>query len=71
MMVIKNEKTGVSIAATHMPFRKKMCLTIIEGNTETKYATFNNDEAAEEFMKKLVEFVCGLKKGFNWEGEEA
>ena len=47
----------ITIGIDAMPYRKKFCLVIQEGNSEIKYASFNNDEAAYEFMKKFAEFL--------------
>lgn len=54
---IKNCQKGITIGIDKMPNRKKLCLVVEEGNTETKYATFNNDYSAYEFMKKLMNLV--------------
>lgn len=59
---IRNDKLDMTIGVDKMPYRKKLCLVIEEGNTETKYATFNNDEAAKEFMEKFIQLV-ELKAG--------
>ena len=59
-MILTNTKTGVSIGVYDMPYRKKPCLAIREGNVLTKYASFNNDFAAFEFMQKLSDFI-GVK----------
>ena len=48
---IRNDKEDITIGIDRMPYRKKLCLVVEHGNTETKYATFNNDEAAQEFMR--------------------
>ena len=56
-MILTNTKTGVSIGVYDMPYRKKPCLAIQEGNTLIKYASFNNDFAATEFMEKLRNFI--------------
>lgn len=40
-----------------MPYRKKLCLVVEEGNTLTKYATFNNEEAAYAFMDLFCDFM--------------
>lgn len=54
---IRNDKLDMTIGVDVMPYRKKLCLVIQEGNCETKYATFNNDESAKEFMEKLAHMV--------------
>ena len=56
-MILTNTNTGVSIGVYNMPYRKKPCLAIREGNVLTKYASFNNNFAAAEFMKKLRNFI--------------
>ena len=43
------------------PYRKKPCLFIAEGNTMTKLASFNNDEAAEVFNKNFQKML-GIKE---------
>ena len=40
-----------------MPYRKKLCLVVEEGNTLTKYATFNNEETAYAFMDLFCDFM--------------
>ena len=57
MFVLENKLTGVKIGVYKMPGRKKPCLGIKEGSSLTKYATFNNEFAADEFMEKLAEFT--------------
>lgn len=56
-MILTNTSTDVSIGVYDMPYRKKPCLAIREGNVLTKYASFNNDLAATEFMEKLRNFI--------------
>lgn len=55
---------GKQICAMHFPYRKKICLAIYDKHTNAyiKVATFNNDEAAEEFMNYLARFI-GAKIG--------
>lgn len=48
---------GVGIAIDRLPQRKKLCLCILEGNTETKVASFNNAEAADFFFIKMQKFL--------------
>ena len=45
------------IVICNMPMRKKPCLAIKERNTITKYASFNDEESAEEFISKFTEFI--------------
>ena len=47
----------LTIGVSTMPYRKKLCLVVEEGNTLTKYATFNNEEAAYEFMDLFCDFM--------------
>lgn len=49
------ERSGKQIVIDEMPGRKKLCLAIIDGNTETKVASFNNDDAALLFLTTLSE----------------
>ena len=56
-MFLKNETTGIMIGVADMPERKKPCLVVKDGVTMTKYASFNNDFAADKFMEILSEFV--------------
>ena len=51
----------IFIGISLIPNRKKMCLVVKEGNTLTKYATFNNDEAAMDFMNIFAEFIGAEK----------
>lgn len=62
---IKNEQLDRTIGVDTMPYRKKLCLVIQEGNQITKYATFNNNESAKEFMIKFAETV-----GLDWESDK-
>jgi hypothetical protein len=45
------------IGAYKFPDRKKPCLCIQDGSSIVVYGIFNNDEAANNFMNKLGEFV--------------
>lgn len=47
----------IAIGVSDMPGRKKLCLVVEEGNALTKYASFNNDEAAYAFMDILADFI--------------
>lgn len=53
-----NGDRKLTIGVSTMPNRKKMCLVVEEGNTLTKYATFNNEEAAYAFMDLFADFMC-------------
>ena len=59
MMTVLENKNGNKIRAMHFPYRKKMVLAVYDKHTNAyiKMATFNNDEAAEEFMEYLSKFV--------------
>lgn len=39
------------------PLRKKPVLAVTKGNCATKYASFNSEKAAEEFMNILCAFI--------------
>lgn len=47
----------LTIGVSTMPYRKKLCLVVEEGNTLTKYAAFNNNEAAYSFMDLFCDFM--------------
>lgn len=51
--IVKGDK-GFGVMG--MPYRKKPCLAIKEGNTYTKVASFNNEESAEIFMDFVADF---------------
>ena len=46
----------------NMPYRKKPCLTIKDGNTYTKVASFNNEESAVTFMDYVAEMFSVPRK---------
>ncbi len=56
-MILENNITGIRIGVYTLPQRTKPCLCVEKGNCLTKYATFNNDLAANDFMEILAEFV--------------
>lgn len=57
-MLFENSNAGIAIGTMSMkPARKKPCLVVKVGNTVTKVASFNNDEAAVWFFKKFKEFM--------------
>lgn len=56
-MYTKIKKGDTSIEAVTISVYKKPCLCITKGNVLTKYASFNSEEAAWEFMQLLAEFV--------------
>lgn len=45
------------------PLRKKPVLAVTKGNCATKYASFNNVKAAEEFMNILCDFFGIERRG--------
>lgn len=53
----RNGYRKMTIGVSTMPYRKNLCLVVEEGNTLTKYATFNNEEAAYEFMDLFADFI--------------
>ena len=54
---VRNPKSDMIIGVSNIPYRKKLCLVIREGNIITKYATFKDAETAIEFVHKLMEFI--------------
>ena len=56
----------LTIGVSEMPYRKKLCLVVEEGNTLTKYATFNNEGAAYMFMDLFADFM-GVER-IDWFG---
>ena len=61
-----NGDRKLTIGVSTMPYRKKLCLVVEEGNTLTKYATFNNEEAAYAFMDLFADFM-GVER-IDWFG---
>ena len=60
MMVGIKKRNGdreLTIGVSTMPYRKKLCLVVEEGNTLTKYATFNNEKAAYAFMDLFADYM--------------
>lgn len=69
MMVGISKRAGdrkLTIGVSEMPYRKKLCLVVEEGNALTKYATFNNEEAAYMFMDLFADFM-GVER-IDWFG---
>lgn len=54
MKGITNGKLTICVMNMN-PVRKKPCLCVIDGNVITKYASFNNDKAADDFIKILAQ----------------
>lgn len=63
-MILKNESTGVSLGAYHLPDRKKPQLAVAKDGYVKIYGAFKNDVDALEFMETLAEF-CGAVKREN------
>ena len=70
MICYQKEINGkkIAIGVSTMPNRKKLCLVVSSGNCITKYATFNNEEAACEFMDIFADFI-GAER-IEWFGRE-
>lgn len=52
-----------SIGASMMPGRKKVALTIQEGNGIKVYGYFSSKELADEFVDRIGEFCHAKKEG--------
>ena len=63
-----NGDRKLTIGVSPMPYRKKLCLVVEEGNTLTKYATFNNEESAYAFMDVFADFM-GVER-IDWFGRD-
>lgn len=70
--MLENSRTGVKIGMMHMPYRKKPCLVVDTTGGRSKYqndpcvckyASFNSELAASEFMMILAEFVNAKEVG--------
>lgn len=61
MLGITNEAKDMTVCVSYLPGRKKPCLSVIRGNVETKYASFDNEESAYEFIEELME-ILNLQK---------
>lgn len=59
--MIGYEKGEVFIGVSNMPYRKKPCLVVQQGNCVIKYATFNNEYAAKEFMDIFAGFIGAVR----------
>ena len=58
----------ITIGVSTMPNRKKLCLVVSNGYCITKYATFQNEEAAYEFMDIFARFL-GAER-IDWFGRD-
>lgn len=45
------------IVVCYMPTRKKPCLAVRKGHCVVKYATFNDEESAKEFLDIFADFI--------------
>lgn len=63
-------RNGIGICIDKIPYRKKPCLCVVEGNVQTMVASFSSEESAEFFREKVMQFMDGmilklkLKMGF-------
>lgn len=65
-----NSDKSVKIGVYEMPYRKKPCLCVATDTEIVKYATFNNQEAADRFLCILLDFVNGKTDRIKrWNGE--
>ena len=66
-MFIVNRDTGVKLGYCTLSGRSKPSLVVYNPltNTYRKYATFNNDIAADDFMQVLIQMI-----GLSQEGEQ-
>ena len=53
----RNGNRKLTIGVSTMPYRKKLCLVVEEGNELTKYATSNNEKSAYSCMDLFAEFM--------------
>ena len=56
-MVLYNRDKDMRVYSDHFPNRKKPVLVFQHGNLASALGYFNNDEAADIFMKFLAEMV--------------
>ena len=68
MIGYKSNLAVYEIGVGYMPPRKKPCLIVKCGNTETKYASFNDEYSAREFMNIFASFVGAPL--INWNGDD-
>ena len=60
--VVLDNNTDTAIGVYQFADRKKPCLCVRKKGSITVYGSFNNDEAAEEFMKEVAEFFGVTQK---------
>lgn len=58
-VIVSNNDESVRIGVYEMFGRKKPCLCVATDTEIVKYATFNNQEAAEKFLCILLDFMNG------------
>lgn len=56
---------NLTIGVDTIPYRKKPCLVVMQGNEIVKYASFNNKEAAQEFMDIFAIFLNAERININ------
>lgn len=61
---LNNDKV---IGVDFLPGRVKPCLVVVDGNCETKYASFNNEYSAMEFMDIFADAVGAPK--IDWKND--
>lgn len=54
------ERNGTGICIDKMPYRKKPCLCVVEGNVQTMVASFSSDKSADFFREKAMQFMDGM-----------
>lgn len=69
-VIVSGNDESVKIGVYEMPYRKKPCLCVETDTEVVKYATFNNQEAAETFLAILLDFMNGrTDRVKRWNGE--
>lgn len=53
-------RNGIGICIDKIPYRKKPCLCVVEGNVQTMVASFSSEESAEFFREKVMQFMDGM-----------
>lgn len=56
-MMLVNNRTGMKIGVQNLPGLSRPCLVVQDNAQIVKYASFNNDFMADEFMQILADFV--------------
>ena len=60
--VILDKGSDTAIGVYRFEDRKKPCLCVRKNGSITVYGTFNNDNAADEFMQEVAEFFGITRK---------